>query len=290
MNNFSSHGFSRKVENGRDIEEKVPPLPWTKRELKMVKEWTDFQDETSNEGLVVDVDGPVSASSSEASQNSRITSEFGEPPKVARLGHHFTFGVGGGVRMRPSIRGTSKRGRPRGSRRGGPIGGKGRGILFNPNAKNSASPGPQSPNSTPSPGSSSSPGDQTAQQGEQKIHIISKFTEKWIFPGKKNPSLPRQNRLNSSKQEFCKFHYKKKKYNQVTFFFLRNQTNYFSSDLFVFFFCFIFIFILFFIGRSCLGKEKKKDKGNNENNWIVRQRISLFEPFFRTRKFNVTYP
>ncbi|XP_043288526.1 chromatin-remodeling ATPase INO80 isoform X2 [Venturia canescens] len=147
------------------------PLPSSQQSFESIDDYgsgvaspVKSEDETSNEGLVVDVDGPVSASSSEASQNSRMTSEFGEPPKVARLGHHFTFGVGGGVRMRPSIRGTSKRGRPRGSRRGGPVGGKGRGMLFNPNAKNSASPGPQSPNSTPSPGSSSSPGDPAAQQ------------------------------------------------------------------------------------------------------------------------------
>ncbi|XP_012284953.1 putative DNA helicase Ino80 isoform X2 [Orussus abietinus] len=86
------------------------------------------EDENSNEGLVVDVDGPVPASAGDARQ-SRV-GHFGEPPKVARLGHHFTFGVGGSVRMRPTVRGSTKRGRPRGSRRGGPIGGKGRGLLL----------------------------------------------------------------------------------------------------------------------------------------------------------------
>ncbi|XP_033207713.1 chromatin-remodeling ATPase INO80 [Belonocnema kinseyi] len=107
------------------------------------------EDETSNEGLVVDVDGPVSSSDF---RNSRLPSQFGEPPKVARLGHHFTFGVGTGVRMRPSVRGTSKRGRPRGSRRGGPIGGKGRGMLLlhPPSIKNSVSTGHLSPSSSPS--------------------------------------------------------------------------------------------------------------------------------------------
>ena len=122
------------------------------------------QDETSNEGLVVDVDGPVTASSSDSHNLPRPSTQFTEPPKVARLGHHFTFGVGGGVRMRPTIRGSSKRGRPRGSRRGGPIGGKGRGILLNPTGTTTGSPGPQSPTSSHLPGSSSST-EQTALHG-----------------------------------------------------------------------------------------------------------------------------
>ncbi|XP_015604273.1 putative DNA helicase Ino80 isoform X2 [Cephus cinctus] len=109
------------------------------------------EDETSNEGLVVDVDGPVPTPGD--TKSSRIA-QFGEPPKVAKLGH-FTFGPGGGVRMRPSIRGSSKRGRPRGSRRGGPIGGKGRGLhLLHPPSKGTASPGPPSPSSVSDPQSS----------------------------------------------------------------------------------------------------------------------------------------
>lgn len=108
------------------------------------------EDETSNEGLVVDVDGPVSATDF---RNSHLpSSQFGDVPKVARLGHHFTFSSGSGIRMRPNVRGTSKRGRPRGSRRGGPIGGKGRGMLLlhPPSIKNSASTGHLSPSSSPS--------------------------------------------------------------------------------------------------------------------------------------------
>lgn len=141
-----------------------------------------FQDETSNEGLVVDVDGPVTPSTSESHQVPRSNVQFGEPPKVARLGHHFTFGVGGGVRMRPTIRGTSKRGRPRGSRRGGPVGGKGRGILLNPSGKTAGSPGTHSPTSSPSPGSSSS-GDQTGQHGERVSLSNCLFIYSWISLG-----------------------------------------------------------------------------------------------------------
>lgn len=123
--------------------------------MKEVNYWFCFfflfgQDETSNEGLVVDVDGPVSATDF---RNSHLpSSQFGDVPKVARLGHHFTFSSGSGIRMRPNVRGTSKRGRPRGSRRGGPIGGKGRGMLLlhPPSIKNSASTGHLSPSSSPS--------------------------------------------------------------------------------------------------------------------------------------------
>ncbi|XP_011306977.1 putative DNA helicase Ino80 [Fopius arisanus] len=83
------------------------------------------EDETSNEGLVVDVDGPIHGANSP--RHVRGIS-FNEPPKVSKLGHHFNFG--NVPRVRTAIRGTSKRGRPRGSRRGGPVGGKGRGMLL----------------------------------------------------------------------------------------------------------------------------------------------------------------
>lgn len=89
-----------------------------------------LQDETSNEGLVVDVDGPVSGNDPHGQPRGSLH-QFGEsPPKIARLGHNFAFGVSANARMRQSVRGASKRGRPRGSRRGGPIGGKGRGLLL----------------------------------------------------------------------------------------------------------------------------------------------------------------
>ncbi|XP_018355719.1 PREDICTED: putative DNA helicase Ino80 isoform X1 [Trachymyrmex septentrionalis] len=89
------------------------------------------EDETSNEGLVVDVDGPVTVSGNDPHGQPRGNlHQFGESPaKIARLGH-FAFGMGANARMRQSVRGASKRGRPRGSRRGGPIGGKGRGLLL----------------------------------------------------------------------------------------------------------------------------------------------------------------
>ncbi|KAG7207458.1 hypothetical protein KM043_009093 [Ampulex compressa] len=123
------------------------------------------EDETSNEGLVVDVDGPVPISSSDGRQ-SRVT-QFGETTKVARLGHHFTFGVGTGVRMRPTIRGTSKRGRPRGSRRGGPVGGKGRGLmLLHPPSRGLVTAGGHSPSSM-SPTGTVSSGDHTILHGAQ---------------------------------------------------------------------------------------------------------------------------
>lgn len=105
----------------------------------LIPRYFDFslQDETSNEGLVVDVDGPVAVSGNDPYGQPRGNLHIGEPPsKVARLGHHFTFGVGANARMRQSVRGASKRGRPRGSRRGGPIGGKGRGmLLMHPSSK-----------------------------------------------------------------------------------------------------------------------------------------------------------
>lgn len=89
---------------------------------------------------MVDVDSPVSGS--DPYGQSRGSLQFGESPsKIARLGHHFAFGVGANARMRQSVRGVSKRGRPRGSRRGGPIGGKGRGLLLmHPSSKASESP------------------------------------------------------------------------------------------------------------------------------------------------------
>lgn len=106
------------------------------------------EDETSNEGLVVDVDGPAMVSGGDARQQG---GHFGEPPKVARLGHYLAFGTGSGVRIRPTIRGSSKRGRPRGSRRGGPVGGKGRGLLLlHPPSKNLTTPGQSGLPSSPS--------------------------------------------------------------------------------------------------------------------------------------------
>ncbi|XP_034174999.1 chromatin-remodeling ATPase INO80 [Osmia lignaria lignaria] len=123
------------------------------------------EDETSNDGLVVDVDGPVGGTSSDARQ-SRI-SQYGEAGKVSRLEHHMPFSSGTGVRMRPNVRGTSKRGRPRGSRRGGPVGGKGRGLLLLHPSKGLGSE-PQSPSSL-SPTSSSIANEQTLQHGIQGI-------------------------------------------------------------------------------------------------------------------------
>jgi len=81
---------------------------------------------------VVDVDGPVAISGCDTHGQPRSSvHQFGESPsKIARLGHHFAFGMNANARMRQSVRGASKRGRPRGSRRGGPIGGKGRGLLL----------------------------------------------------------------------------------------------------------------------------------------------------------------
>ncbi|EFN75626.1 Putative DNA helicase Ino80 [Harpegnathos saltator] len=127
------------------------------------------EDETSNEGLVVDVDGPVAVSGSDARQARAGNVQFGEPSKVARLGHHFAFGVNAGARMRQSVRGASKRGRPRGSRRGGPIGGKGRGVLLSHGPSKSCNAvGSQSPSSlSPTGGGNGagSSGEQTVQQG-----------------------------------------------------------------------------------------------------------------------------
>nr|XP_031835468.1 chromatin-remodeling ATPase INO80 [Nomia melanderi] len=124
------------------------------------------EDETSNDGLVVDVDGPVGGTSSDSRQF-RV-SQFSEPAKVNRLDHHIPFSSGTGVRMRPTIRGTSKRGRPRGSRRGGPVGGKGRGLLLlHPPSKGVGSD-PQSPASM-SPTGSSATSEQILQHGGQGI-------------------------------------------------------------------------------------------------------------------------
>jgi len=76
------------------------------------------------------VDGPVTIPINESRGQTRGNLQCGESSsKVARLGH-FSFGVGANARIRQSVRGVSKRGRPRGSRRGGPIGGKGRGLLL----------------------------------------------------------------------------------------------------------------------------------------------------------------
>ncbi|OAD54335.1 DNA helicase INO80 [Eufriesea mexicana] len=122
------------------------------------------EDETSNDGLVVDVDGPVGASSGDTRQ-SRV-GQFGDPGKISRLDHHMSFSSGTGVRMRPTIRGTSKRGRPRGSRRGGPVGGKGRGLLLLHSSSKGLGSGSQSPASL-SPTSSSTANDQILQHGVQ---------------------------------------------------------------------------------------------------------------------------
>jgi len=86
------------------------------------------------------VDGPVTIPINESRGQPRGNLQYGEPSsKVARLGH-FPFGVGANARIRQSVRGVSKRGRPRGSRRGGPIGGKGRGLLLmHPKGSNMAS-------------------------------------------------------------------------------------------------------------------------------------------------------
>lgn len=117
---------------------------------------------------MVDVDGPVAVSGGDARQ-ARGNVQFGEPSKVARLGHHFAFGVNAGARMRQSVRGASKRGRPRGSRRGGPIGGKGRGVLSHLPSKSGNAVGSQSPSSLSPTGGGNGAGsssEQTVQQGE----------------------------------------------------------------------------------------------------------------------------
>ncbi|PBC32751.1 Putative DNA helicase Ino80 [Apis cerana cerana] len=101
------------------------------------------EDETSNDGLVVDVDGPVGASSGDTRQSR--AGQFGDSTKVSRLDHHMSFTSGSSVRIRPTIRGTSKRGRPRGSRRGGPVGGKGRGLLLLHPPSTGLGSSPQSP-------------------------------------------------------------------------------------------------------------------------------------------------
>ncbi|KAK2584287.1 hypothetical protein KPH14_006689 [Odynerus spinipes] len=121
------------------------------------------EDETSNEGLVVDVDGPVTGSNVDSRQSG--VNQFGEPGKVSRLGHNFVMSGGVSGRIRPSVRGTSKRGRPRGSRRGGPVGGKGRGLfLLHSSSKGT---GTQSQSSSTSVNSGSSQGDQSLQHGTQ---------------------------------------------------------------------------------------------------------------------------
>lgn len=120
------------------------------------------EDETSNEGLVVDVDGPIGIN---INQQNRQSTNVNDRSKGTKLGHNFSFGVGSGVRIRPTVRGTSKRGRPRGSRRGGQVSGKGRGG-FLPGQIGTT---PQPPGgSCHSPPSSSSSTDQIAQQGKIK--------------------------------------------------------------------------------------------------------------------------
>ncbi|XP_047347049.1 chromatin-remodeling ATPase INO80 isoform X1 [Vespa velutina] len=121
------------------------------------------EDETSNEGLVVDVDGPVIGSNADSRQS--CVNQFGESTKSGHLGHNFVMSGNISGRMRPSVRGTSKRGRPRGSRRGGPVGGKGRGIfLFHSSSKGT---GTTSQSSSTTTSSVSSQGDQSLQHGSQ---------------------------------------------------------------------------------------------------------------------------
>ncbi|XP_034946860.1 chromatin-remodeling ATPase INO80 [Chelonus insularis] len=117
------------------------------------------EDETSNEGLIVDVDNPV-LSTSLNSHSSRSMSEFSDQhSKVARINHHLSMSSPSGMRIRPTIRGTSKRGRPRGSRRGGSVIGKGRGLALQPPYTSNA--GSQVSNSPMFPLSN----DQVSQQG-----------------------------------------------------------------------------------------------------------------------------
>lgn len=113
------------------------------------------QDDTSNEGLVVDVDGPVLAPAQNPpahaalSGSSHLAPGLVEPLKVSRLTHHFTFGSSSSGRARPGGRGTNKRGRPRGSRRGGSVGGKGRGLLLlQPPAQPAGTQGDAAPTAT----------------------------------------------------------------------------------------------------------------------------------------------
>ena len=117
--------------------------------------------------MVVDVDGPVGASSGDTRQ-SRAGGQFGDPAKVSRLDHHMSFTSGSSVRIRPTIRGTSKRGRPRGSLRGGPVGGKGRGLLLLHPPSTGLGSSPQSPASL-SP-TSTTLNDQTLQHGKYCVH------------------------------------------------------------------------------------------------------------------------
>ncbi|XP_050471357.1 chromatin-remodeling ATPase INO80 [Bombus huntii] len=126
------------------------------------------EDETSNDGLVVDVDGPVGVSSGDSRQSR--AGQFADPGKVNRLDHHMSFSSGSSVRMRPTIRGTSKRGRPRGSRRGGPVGGKGRGLLLLHPPSKGLGGSPQSPVSL-SPTSSGTANDHALQHGVQGTSV-----------------------------------------------------------------------------------------------------------------------
>ncbi|EFN73818.1 Putative DNA helicase Ino80 [Camponotus floridanus] len=136
------------------------------------------EDETSNEGLVVDVDGPVAVSGGDHPHGHSRGNfhQFGESStKVARLGHHFAFGVGASARMRQSVRGASKRGRPRGSRRGGPIGGKGRGMLLMHPSKGSNAVATESLSTiSPTDGGGSS-NEQTLQHGT--VHATADPTD-----------------------------------------------------------------------------------------------------------------
>lgn len=130
---------------------------------------------------MVDVDGPVAVSGNDARQP-RGSLQFGEPPKVARLGHHFAFGVGASARMRQSVRGASKRGRPRGSRRGGPIGGKGRGLLLQhpPTKTSNAAQSPSSLSPTAGGGGGSS-NEQTLQHGKYPVFFFISYHQNYTL-------------------------------------------------------------------------------------------------------------
>lgn len=108
------------------------------------------------------MDGPVIGSNVDSRQS--CVNQFGESTKSAHLSHNFVMTGNVSGRIRPSVRGTSKRGRPRGSRRGGPVGGKGRGLfLFHSSSKGTAT---SSQSSSTTASSVSSQGDQSLQHGK----------------------------------------------------------------------------------------------------------------------------
>ncbi|XP_014219973.1 putative DNA helicase Ino80 isoform X2 [Copidosoma floridanum] len=125
------------------------------------------EDETSNEALIVDVDGPVSS----------------DPHRQ----RHFAFGDS---RMRSSMRGSSKRGRPRGSRRGGPIGGKARSMmLLHPTNATKALPTSTASSSfTETTTTSSFPA--TSNSPDSKIGVVSDSSTS--SPEKPQPAVVQQ--------------------------------------------------------------------------------------------------